>query len=496
MKRKILDKSWLIIVLIEIFPFVESILFSIPSSDDFSMAMKSWGFVESIKAATNMYFSWSGGGPFIFMEFLFNPLQYTSSLGYGYSIFLVITFLLFVVSIYVLTRVMVRMMIDGSNKIIDRTVFCVALFVILNTGLYPEIYYWFIGNSYLWAAVFAIFTVVTAALFLQNPDNKKMCILASFIGFIACFSSINAVAMGLIYLITLYSYYDSSAGKSKKVLQFVPLIFMIIGGVLSVAAPGNYARHAGMYGSDMLFIRAFTLAFNNTVTKFYDMMNNGVFIIGLLVLVLIGLFLSKSRARLKFNPFFIWLLGFIAAFGVLYPVALGYSNSGIPNRILFCVNIVIILWSVFAALYTGAWLKDKYAVVINNKDFAQRLTLAVGVVSAVIMFAPSADKEILLKRLPSAMIPANIVNIYKASLFYKELYREIANSSSPDVVIERASSSIPARTDVIRDEIGLSSDSKFWVNNAVARWYGKDSVVYKIIQDKNEAISGDKSGEN
>ena len=494
MKRKLLDKSWLIVVLIEIFPFVESILFSIPSSDDFSMSLKSWGLLESIKAANKMYFSWAGGWPFIFMEYLFNPLQYTSSVGYGFSVFLVITFLIFVISLYLLTRIMVRLMIDGSNKILERTVFCITLFIILNTGLYPQIYYWFIGNVYLWAAVFAILTVVTTALFLSNPDNKKMCIIASFIGFIACFSFTNAVAMGLIYLITLYSYYDSSAGKSKKVFQLVPLLFMILGGVLAVAAPGNYARHRVIDASGVHFVKTFALAFNNTVTKSYDMLNNGVFIIGLLVLILLGLFLSKSKAKLRFTPFFIWLAGFIAAFGVLYPVAVGYSNSGIPNRMLFCVNIVIILWSVFAALYTGAWIKNKYAGMIN-KDCAQRLVIATGVVSAVIMFTPDSNNETLLKRIPSGIIPVKLGSIYRESVFYKEILREIAGSGSSNVVIERQTSSIPPKTGIITD-IGLSSDSAFWVNKAVARYYGKKSVIYNVMQDQDETLSGDKSGKN
>ena len=138
--------------------------------------------------------------------------------------------------------------------------------------------------------------------------------------------------------------------------------------------------------------------------------------------------------------------------------------------------------------------KNKYAGMIN-KDFAQRLAIAVGVVSAVIMFTPDANNETLLKRIPSGIIPVKLGSIYRESVFYKEILREIAGSGSSNVVIERRASSIPPKTGIIKD-IGLSSDSAFWVNIALARWYGKESAIYNVIQDQNETLSGDKSVKN
>ncbi len=485
--RYIKEKSWLLIVLFIIFPFFETIPFTVPAVDDYTMTLRPFSILTAIQRTNSFYMNWGGGWPFNFMQYVFNPLNFSDPNSLTVGFVLDGFFLIFVITLYYCIRAILKAFFafedDMRFVFFTRVLFCSCLFLILNSDIYPEIFYWFVGNSYLWTIIFMMLNITVMADYFEKDNKLWRGILVSILGFVACFSYINAVSSGILYL--LFFWERSKKDKSISVINLIPLGFMILGGCLGAFAPGNFKRHEEFDQSGLKIGQAIIFGINNTVGGYVDLLGKEIIVIGILGLLLLGIFCYSER-RIK-NPCILWLAGFIAVFCNLFCTSLGYSNSSIPNRVLFNANFLVILWGVVSAYNTGAWLREKMINLSEESLIKHILKPEYMLVlfcffSLILIQQKDSEDESVIQRLPWTKTCKEVEHIIDESGFERGIITEIMESNESNVVIKRKGEDVPEYTGIIK-KIGISEKPDYWVNQTVASWFGKETVVYEIIEE-------------
>lgn len=162
----------IILIIVVLLPMICTIFYSLPSADDFSMAMgcsKNTLLLDSIGRANEYFMTWSGLWPYMFIETLINPVLLFPLESWWSGGEMVFLFLAFVVSFITVTNLAMVKLLGIYNKEHRCLFTLVILFVFFNTNIYNEIFYWFVGSSYLMALTLGIITIgLTIKLFFDE----------------------------------------------------------------------------------------------------------------------------------------------------------------------------------------------------------------------------------------------------------------------------------------------------------------------------------------
>lgn len=478
--KKVYDKikanTWVFGILCIILPFVMSIFFSVPSADDFTEAekvsSKGAAFITAIKGANYMWLNWGGQWPVQFIEICFNPLTYFRGTGHAIGIVLIFTFLLWVLLIYFFIKNVLKTFVGVENNKIIRAVFAFTLIALLNSGIYTEIFYWFVGNCYLWEFEFILLNLIFIVKYSLNC-NVKNGIILSLIGFIACFGYMYAISAGIFYLIVMY---DKDMKSIKSFInRFYPLVFMIIGGCLAVFAPGNFARHRS-FDDEVNIVVALLRSVSETVKYYVEMYSNVVFLLCMVVLFIIPImFPDMIEKKIKVSPIILIASQIISTFGVIFCVSLGYGDAYIPNRIDFIINSTIVFWSSISFFALGKYISNRE----DMKNDLVRKVVALFVL-VLIMVNSNLEKN-YLHEMPWIKTLEKISAIAAESRYYRGIIKKIETCKDTYIIIEDNSGDIPEETGIIKN-IGLTEDEECWINAVISRYYGLEKVIY-IVND-------------
>jgi hypothetical protein len=154
MKEKV-DKRTIILLLaifVVLVPFVNTIRYTLPSTDDFWMAAgvgQDNILTAAVQTANNFYLNWEGEWLYIFLEVLLNPLAYDSVEGSVLGIEMIGFFLLFCIILYFAVRAYMRLILGEEKRNWYLWVYLLTIISFLNTDVYTEVFYWFVGSCYL-----------------------------------------------------------------------------------------------------------------------------------------------------------------------------------------------------------------------------------------------------------------------------------------------------------------------------------------------------------
>ncbi len=473
---KIKANSWILGILFIILPFVMSIFFSVPSADDFTEAIKvSSGknvFITAIKNANGCWIGWGGQWPIQFLEIICNPLIYFNETGHAVGMVLIFTFLIFVLLIYFFIKNVLKTFVGVENNKIIRAVFAFTLIALLNSGIYTEIFYWFVGNCYLWELEFILLNLIFIVKYSLNCNIKNGIIL-SLIGFVACFGYMYAISAGIFYLIVMY---DKDMKSMKSFInRFYPLLFMILGGCLAVFAPGNFVRHKN-YADEVNIVVALLRSVSEMAKYYVEVYSNVVFLLCMVVLFIIPImFPDMIEKKIKVSPIILIVGQIISTFGAIFCVSLGYSDASFPNRIVFIINSTIVLWSSISFFALGKYIsvREKF------KNGLVRKVVALFVLVLIIV-ASNLEKN-NLHEMPWVKILEKISDIAAESRYYRGIIKKIKTCKDTYIIIEDYSCDIPEETGIIKN-IGLTEDEEHWINIIVSQYYGLEKVNY-IVND-------------
>ncbi|WP_028242289.1 DUF6056 family protein [Pseudobutyrivibrio ruminis] len=461
--------STLVITLIIILPLLNTIIFSVPSADDFSMAsdlsINGNYFIKVIKATIDFYNTWGGQWPLIFIEYLLNPLMYAKAYSYAIGIFLIVSFggFIWLLKRYV-DKICVYILGDEKNEyVFIFLVFCLSLF---NQRLYSEIFYWFIGNSYLWAVMLLMLDQIVIINFFSRESTKLSIITTSLVGFIACSVYEFDIFLGLFFLIILVI-----SDEKKIYKRYVPFVSMIIGGCVSVFAPGNFARKESLDREISLF-KVIYYTEKNIIEGLMEVLANPFTIILLIVTFCVGV--MNSKLKRKYNPLWVVVFGVISLVGVVFPVTFGYMSDYTPNRVHFFIDFTILTYVLVGGLYLGAYVSE---IELLSKEIVKRNILSVVIVTLVFCVTNIKfyinDNDLDVK-MPYIYLIKSAEMVREESEFYKNIFKAIETSAEENVVVS-VNSNDYERSWILQNP-DIRDDETYWVNESVAKFFGKNSI--------------------
>jgi multisubunit Na+/H+ antiporter MnhF subunit len=236
----------------------------------------------------------------------------------------------------------------------------ISLFIIINLAIwflepvFGDTILWITGAAnYLWGTFFILLFLLPYRLYegkkLNTCKQAIYPVLAFLFGLLAGWTNENT-AIAMIFIVILFLFYFRSHKWQIPVWAIVGLIGAIIGFVIMIIAPGNYAR-----GGDSMSLSLYTIGYRLfmwTLTFFYY--SGNPLLISLLLIILYSHFPGKNK---KENTKLIFIYG-IAAIVAVYAMLVSPS---FPRRALFGAVTFLIIASgicIYNFDYKNSFLKQ------------------------------------------------------------------------------------------------------------------------------------------
>lgn len=214
MKRKKVIVCIVFVLVLAIFMtlMIISIFHSLPSADDFSMAVgiknRSDLLGMSIKRANGFYMSWSGSWSAIFLETVLNPLVWFKGKGAiaALRIGLILNCAVFITVLVLLWNSICKNLLNIESAVIRNVLSIIVVWGILLGNVYSEIFYWYVGSVYSWYMTFAMLSIIGMIEYFLGEQNKDThLVLLTIWGSLACSLLNFIIPVILIYIFILCS---------------------------------------------------------------------------------------------------------------------------------------------------------------------------------------------------------------------------------------------------------------------------------------------------
>ena len=422
LKTKLSCCVWLVALLIAIFPFALSILYAMPCKDDYVMASflvdTNNLLLDSIASTNYFYYTWNGMWPFLFVEFFFNPLNFAPAYSSLTGIEILLMFLAFVIILYFYIREILRFFFDCNERRYCCALYLCSVIAFLNVDFYRQIFYWFVGcAAYLLSIVFVMLSQICAMRYFGKRSFARGLVLA-LTGFIGCFCYQLGIFMGIFYLMCMFR--KPVNDRTTVIKDLIPLIFMVSGGLFSLLAPGNFCRYNSLEEHED-FVSLLAVTIRNTGRCIGNVMSSPLYLVFVACGIYLGYRMHKSFQRAK--TMCLYLL--VSLFGVLFPLAIGYPDGTVANRIKFLTNFVIIIWSVFISIDVGVYIKNKVKV---------GMAVSLALLSLVIL-SISGIYGRRYENIPWVYTLSHMRILQNEKHYYASVLKKIYTSSDQDVVI-------------------------------------------------------------
>lgn len=424
-KGNILLTAILIAVIV---PYAYTILYAVPSTDDFWMAAgvdKENMLQSAINTANSFWMNWGGMWLYEFLRVFLNPLARFGATSSLLGVELVIWF--------------------------------------LNTEVWTEVFYWFVGSAYMWAMTFVLLTVALEMVYFNKPSIWNGTVL-SVIGAIAASFYSQAVFPCMIFLLFITKdFFDNKKINLKKI---VPFLFFLLGAISSLVAPGNFQRKGASGEAGLGLLTALKDTFVIWLGNLFDLVKNPLAVIMAVFFVLLGMVAMREKKEKYRYPAVPFVLTLMCLFVAYFPFALGYGNSTyLPNRAKFAFNLFAVLSFSASFMYLGGWLKYEKKMKFAKKE------LTYGVAGLAVFAYVCLIPTQYYQELPYAQTVAQTHQVKVANDEWRYLLNAIEASEEENVEFERSTIYTP-----IIKAPGITSDSKHSINQNIADFYGKESV--------------------
>ena len=480
--KKRLTENWKFIVCVllmsaVLLPIIYTIFYTLPSADDFSMAYgctRNTIFMDSISHANRRYINQSGLWIYMFVETLLNPIVHFELESYGIGIEMILLFLVFMISLCTLINTAVRRVLGMENKEVVAACILLFLVVFLNTNIYKEVFYWFVGSSYMMAMTMGLLTMnLTIKYFFESSLNRGRGILLSLTGALACNFFQEAILPGMVYMV-LWCYFSYREGKPlwKKAIPFVP---MFLSGLVAVAAPGNFQRHM-LYSDSFNVSKAFIDAAKMTLIILKHLVQQPLVIVLLVGCIYLGF--KCEKRQMKGSGVLLAGLLFLGTLAInAFPIALGYAGTEMPNRVYYILDFTALAGMTALAVSCGiyarslAWCQSFQPYHIE--------VLMVGFVILLLYSTLVYNQNV--SKLPWSRTVAGIKEVKELHDFWQEELIAIRDSRESNIVIEVDPKYI--QSDILSLP-RLSGNVENWINVRIAQFYDKETV--KVEEKEQE----------
>lgn len=449
-----------------IFPYANTILYALPSTDDFWMVIgveKSSLFQDAVDTACSFWMGWGGMWIYEFLRVLLNPIVLFGATSNLIGIELLIFFLAFLCALWVVNNAFWKKILKEDNFVYILSSFVLILLWFLNTEIWTEVFYWFAGSAYMWAMSLVCMTVALEFAYFENA-SKRNTIALSIVGAVACSFYSQAVFPCAIFLVLI----GREVFYTRKIQwsRLMPFVSFLLGALSAIIAPGNFQRKEVDNGVQMRIIVTFKDTFVMWARSLGDLIQNPVSIIIMLVFVVIGLcILKESRCRYRY-PLVPFIFTLACLYVTYFPFALGYGGASyLPNRAKFIFDMFAIVLFAVSCMYLGAYLH--YQKNIEIKGGSLICCVAILGMFAYSCLIPSE----YYRKLPYLQTIEETERVKVANERWKYLLGQIEASNEDEVHIESATLYTP-----IIKEPGITSDENDVNNKKVSAYYEKEAI--------------------
>ena len=298
-------------------------------------------------------------------------------------------------------------------------------------------------------------------------------ILLSLSGALACNFFQEAVLPGMIFIL-LWCVFSI---KAKKPLwkKTIPFWIMLLSGVVAVAAPGNYVRHT-RFDSSLNIAKACIDAGKITVVILKHLIQQPLVVILILFCVYAGL-----RCKKKLTGKYLLLASVLFSITLYcnsFPIALGYAGTSyFPNRIYFALDFTALAGIAAVFICVGMYLGG---LVYYERFCESRYVEPVMLGYAFLLLYATLVYNQNISKLPWCQTVGAMKEVEELHDTWQECLITIRDAEEKDVEIEIEKQFFSSR---VLSLPRLSDNRENWINEAVARYYNKDSVT---VSEKSE----------
>lgn len=451
--------------------------YTVLSGDDYAHGMRVGEFhipfvsyvAASIRYAKEIYLDWQGTYFSMFLQALLSPIN-----NFGMKqlqIVMVLNALLFFATLFSVVWTASGIGIQ-ERKVphIRLTIFTIILFSILDANVFAEIFFWYSGAvSYSMPFSFALLAVT--CFLLSNHDQYSkfrrgvFTLFAVVLIFLASGGSLTVSGTGC-YILVLLTVGFYLVTRKVSFGNLAVTAAGIVGAFINVAAPGNFLRHAYNTGENHMVWQMVQAAINAVKVVWGEierMTKETMFGVMIITMFIIGIYLSGKLHSVLRGYGVISVLALASGYVTVFPVALGYGGSELPNRCYFILDVVLVLSMLNFAVFIGICL-DRWAGLCEDRSV--RVLLYV-ILFGSFLFAPERISD-------SAFISvaqSKHRGVYEK--YYDEcnaVYDYLEQCPEEDVVV-----AVPAFIENFAC-FYLDEDADGWVNVSVAEYYHKNSV--------------------
>ncbi|MCI8922503.1 MAG: hypothetical protein HFI45_00640 [Lachnospiraceae bacterium] len=456
----------MILILVIVLPIIVASSMSFYRGDDFADMGTIWDsrrniaelFLDSLRYTKKIFFSWQGNYFSMFMQMFLSPL-----LGKGLPqlrVIMVINSVLFVIGLSSFIWGIFKHEIDsGWCRLV--LIFCCFL-GILGFEVWYQIFYWYTGAI---VYTFPLSLAMIALAMILLSDKKFYSVLAGVLLFCAAGGSLAIAAIACYWLLLVIVSRILKKNIRKK--DYILLFIAIAGSLVNSLAPGNFARHSVIDDSGLHLFRAVIFSFSETVITGEWLFLETPFIIIAIIAFFVGICVGKRKI---IDASYLWVMIVLNAFTPIvtyFPVCLGYSSGGGPNRCRFILTLAFVISAVVILVFLGETLSQRIQVS------CMREVIVMAVLLLIIMPIKREGWKItslVPYRTMMELTEGNIPNYYREA---NKIYDAMRDDENEDVFIFTMPNSI--------DEflaMDIKEDPNYLINTECAYYFGKRSVQY------------------
>ncbi len=448
---------------------VRASAYSVLVADDFSHGNSVGAFhvdaltyiKASIQYAYKEYMTWQGTYFSMFLQALLSPIN-NGGIEQLRIVMVTNSILFFTSLIYFIFTFLDR------NSIIIKMIFVtIILFMVTNYQAYEEVFYWFSGAVSYSIPLSLLMIAVSCAIKISYKHKMVYFILAIITGVMAVGGSLVVTGLGcyIILLICLYLYLRD---KKVDVLRTAVCIIWLIGALINACAPGNFIRHGAIDETGVHPLKAIYDSFYIVDARCQTFFNSTNISILLIIVLICGIYIGRIMVINIHAYLPVSILALFAPIVVSFPMALGYSGQGIPNRCAFVIDIAIIFSLINTFCLVG--------IIIASKMSEKDLKIVYVMMISCTLIGCTID-QYGLSRIKTLNICydlfsgtyrshyENCINFYESLSEYEE-----------NAEVRISTNDMPYNIENFYN-FYLSDDPENWVNVAVAHYYKLKSIA-------------------
>ena len=328
-------------------------------------------------------------------------------------------------------------------------------------------FYWYNGAiyySFYYGLLLIEMSVIINLIYAEDVTKKQTRLICIFAFFIAGGNYSTAlVNCLLLILLSLYLYIQKHS--SFRLVRKISIV-ATVGLIISIIAPGNQVRSALSTGmSPVMAIKQSIIFAVKSIIDWFGILQLGV----LLCLIVLAYFIVRgSLAKFRFPAIaLIIMFGLFAA--QIAPSYYGLSSPGAERQIdMYYYSFYLFMAT--ATIYIVGWLNGKFH---GKTAVIGKYSKVIVMVGIVIMALGVVTRGI--DSINSYKITGDLVR-GRASAYTKEYNNIIEQIKSGDDVVY-----VPEMTQFTNsfDRLYIEEDPSYWVNNAMATYYGKKQIILK-----------------